>query len=189
MRRRIMLVVTSIVLVVVVAALGVFIAMRVYAGPSSLTGRAWTLTSLVVDGRQQSVSQGQPATLRFQAGDHTVSGTGGCNTYGASYTVFGGSLRFGEMRSTLIACLDMAIMEQESAYLQALDEVDSYQLGGDTLTLNGAAGRTVITFRPEGGAPGTARVGDCSGCCESARIARYGTIGGLTLSREHAYTL
>ncbi len=189
MRRRIMLVVTSIVLVVVVAALGVFIAMRVYAGPSSLTGRAWTLTSLVVDGRQQSVSQGQPATLRFQAGDHTVSGTGGCNTYGASYTVFGGSLRFGEMRSTLIACLDMAIMEQESAYLQALDEVDSYQLGGDTLTLNGAAGRTVITFRPEGGAPGAARVGDCSGCRGSARIARYGTIGGLTLSREHAYTL
>ncbi len=189
MRRRIMFVVTSIVLVVVVAALGVFITMRVYAGPSSLTGRAWTLTSLVVGRRRPPVGQGQPATLRFQAGDHTVSGTGGCNTYGASYTVFGGSLRFGEMRSTLIACLDMAIMEQESAYLQALDEVDSYQLGGDTLTLNGAAGRTVITFRPEGGTLGAARVGDCSGCRESARIARYGTIGGLTLSREHAYTL
>ena len=189
MRRRIMLVVTSIVLVVVVAALGVFIAMRVYAGPSSLTGRAWTLTSLVVDGHQQSVSQRQPATLRFQAGDHTVSGNSGCNTYGASYTVFGSSLRFGEMRSTLIACLDRAIMQQESAYLQALDEVESYHLDGDTLTLNGAAGRTAITFRPEGGAACAAWVGDYSDRRESGSYAGYGTIGGLTLSREHAYTL
>ena len=154
MRRRVILLMTSILVVVIVGALGVFIAMRAYAGPSALTGRVWILTRLVNEGREQPLSQGHAATLRFQPGDHTISGSGGCNSFGGSYSIFGNSLRFGEMRSTLIACLDTAAMDQESAYLQALGAVESYRLDGDTLTLEGGSGRTAITFSPAGAAAG-----------------------------------
>ena len=154
MRRRVILLLTIILVIAVVGALGAVIALRAYAGPSTLTGRAWTLTRLVSDGQEQTLLRGHAATLRFQPGDHTISGSGGCNSYGGSYTIFGSSLHFGEMRSTLIACLDTAAMNQESAYLQALGAVESYRLDGDTLTLEGSSGRTAITFHPAGATTG-----------------------------------
>ena len=154
MRRRDILLITTVIVVVVVAALAIFIALRAYAGTASLTGHGWTLTHLVHDGREQPLSQSHAVTLRFQPRHHTISGSGGCNSYGASYTILGSSLHFGEMWSTLIACLDTAAMDQESAYLQALGAVESYRLNGDTLTLEGGSGQAVITFRPDGAMTG-----------------------------------
>lgn len=150
MRRRIILIASGIVAVLAVA-LAIFVATRVYAGPAGLTNRSWTLTRLVVNGREQPLSSAHPATLRFVPGNHTVSGSGGCNSYGGSYVIMGGYLRFDNMYSTLMACSDATVMEQESAYTQALAKVGGYHLEGDTLTLEGDGGLR-ITFQPSASA-------------------------------------
>lgn len=145
MRRRIILIASGIVAVLAVA-LAVFVATRVYAGPATLTDRSWTLARLVVNGREQPLSGAHPATLRFQPRNHNISGSGGCNSYGGSYSILGGSLRFDNTYSTLMACADTRIMEQESVYTQALVKVGSYRLEGDTLTLEGDGGRLMMIF-------------------------------------------
>lgn len=145
MRRRIIRISMGIAAVLAVA-LAVFVATRVYAGPATLTDRSWTLTRLVVNGREQPLSGAHPATLRFQPRNHNISGSGGCNSYGGSYSILGGSLRFENTYSTLMACADTTIMEQESAYTQALVKVGSYRLEGDTLTLEGDSERLLMIF-------------------------------------------
>jgi putative lipoprotein len=145
MKRRIILISTGIVAVLAVA-LAVFVATRVYAGPATLTDRSWTLTRLVVNGRERPLSDAHPAILRFQPQKHTISGSGGCNSYGGSYSIMGGSLRFDNTYNTLMACTDATVMEQESAYTQALVKVGSYHLEGDTLALEGDDGRLLMTF-------------------------------------------
>jgi heat shock protein HslJ len=74
--------------------------------------------------------------LRFQ-GDQ-VSGSSGCNTYGASFQAIGGSISFGPFRSTAMAC-EQPVMALESAYLRALEGSTAYQVAGSTLQLIGGA--------------------------------------------------
>ena len=51
-----------------------------------LEGTEWQLVSL----RGEDLIEGRAITLRFGAG--TLEGSGGCNTYGGSYTASAGSL-------------------------------------------------------------------------------------------------
>jgi heat shock protein HslJ len=117
------------------------------APPPALTQPTWTLTMLVVDGQEQGLSPSHPATIRFGAHDGQVSGSGGCNTFGGSYTLHDTQLQLGGLRSTLIGCLDPAVSEQESHYFQALPRVSTYRLEGNTLALSGESGRVQLTFR------------------------------------------
>lgn len=149
MRRRIVIAVAVVAAVLVVAAV-IFAVIQANAAPTTLTSRSWTLTRLIVDGQEQPLSPSHPATLTFHTQDHNASGSGGCNSYGGSYVIFGSSLRFDNMRSTAMACMDKNVMDQEGAYLQALARVGSYHLDGDTLTLDGDSGRVTMTFQPGG---------------------------------------
>lgn len=99
-----------------------------------------------------------PVTLRFRAQDRQVVGSGGCNSYGGSYLVVGDTLRITDLSTTLMACVDAntfgtdaRVMEQESAYLQALGRVESYRLDGDTLILQGDGGQARLVFQPGAG--------------------------------------
>lgn len=147
MRRRIILAVTGVAVVLVIAGI-VFVAIRANPGPATLTGHAWALTRLIVDGHEQPISSESTPTISFNPQNHTVNGFSGCNSYSGSYTILGSSLRFDNMQTTLMACLDATVMEQESAYSGALGRVGSYHIDGDTLTLEGDSGRVVMTFRP-----------------------------------------
>lgn len=113
------------------------IALAACAAPSSgLAGTNWTLTSL--DGSTQvgEAAGGAAITLEFGADGH-AGGSAGCNNYGSDYTVSDGGISFTAPVSTLMACLDQLVMENEAAYLQALIEIDSYALSGNRLTLTG----------------------------------------------------
>ena len=148
MPRRVILIILAVVAVLVVFA-GIAYA-TLSSTPTSLTQPTWTLTRLVVDGQDQALSTTRPATLRFLSQNRQIAGSGGCNSFSASYTLVGSQLRVGEMRSTLMACAGedgASVMEQEAHYLEAMQLVTSYRLDGSTLTLTGDSGKVSLTFR------------------------------------------
>jgi heat shock protein HslJ len=79
--------------------------------------------------------------------DGTVAGSSGCNTYSGSYTVDNGALTISQMISTQKACdTPTGVMDQESAYLAALQSSVSFQNDGATLTLMNADGQNTVSF-------------------------------------------
>ena len=114
--------------------------------PATLTGHTWTLTRLVVDGDDKILSSANPITLTFKEQDHSLSGSSGCNAYGASYTLTGNQIHITDMRSTLVFCEDAGVMELEFAYIQALQHVESVRIDGNILTLEGAHGQIFMSF-------------------------------------------
>jgi heat shock protein HslJ len=82
----------------------------------------------------------------------SVSGTGGCNTYNAPYTVDGSKLTIGpNIASTQMAC-GAAETAVERVVLQRLPKVASYAIDGSTLTLADADGKPLLVFDESSGA-------------------------------------
>ncbi len=120
-----------------------------------LAGTRWRLVSLGTPGEETQVPADVDVTLEFEAGGQ-AGGSGGCNSYGGPYTVDNGSLQFGQLVSTLKACVDQEVMDLEAQYLDALQTVSEFELAGDSLTLTYAAGQSVLNFvRAEDGAEET----------------------------------
>ena len=99
---------------------------------ASLVG-AWKLVSY------GSAAAPTPAVPDTEAGltfneDGTVTGNSGCNGLGGDYTVEGDQITFGQIVSTLMACDDPR-MAQEDAVHRVLTETASYRIEGSTLTL------------------------------------------------------
>lgn len=115
---------------------------------ASLTGSGWVAT-MINDGKGGVVSvAGGPAdavTAVFGA-DGRLSGKGGCNSYGAEYTVDGDQLTIGQAISTLMACADADVMAQETAYYQALSRAATFRIDGDTLEIRDADGALLVSF-------------------------------------------
>jgi polar amino acid transport system substrate-binding protein len=83
------------------------------------------------------------------AGEGVVGGTSGCNTYTASYTVDGDSLSFGDAASTEMFCQQPeGAMDQETAFLAALQSASSFELGTDQLQILDDQDQVVVDFVP-----------------------------------------
>jgi heat shock protein HslJ len=76
---------------------------------------------------------GTPVTAVFST--EGVSGHGGCNGYGGTFQYNQGTITFGPIISTLMACEPPEITTQESAYLAALQSASTYTITGDTLQI------------------------------------------------------
>jgi len=86
--------------------------------------------------------------------DGIISGSSGCNTYNGPYGVDEKSLSIGPLATTRLAC-DEPVMEQELAYLAALQASTRYELTADRLTLRNDDGAIQADFLPAiGGADG-----------------------------------
>ena len=107
-------------------------------GASPLAGTAWRL--LVLDGKDTDA--GVTSMLVFNA-DGTINGTGGCNTFGGGVTIDGATLKFGKLRSTMMACEEEAKSHQEAAFHEALSRTASYALETGELALLDTAGSVV----------------------------------------------
>ena len=109
-----------------------------------LEGQTWALVNLNGDDLLAS----RHPTLEFEAGQ--VTGNTGCNHYGGSYQIERNSIRFENLFSTEMACLDPeGIMQQEQIYLKLLSAADRLEQVGNTLTLFTASGqRLVFTNQP-----------------------------------------
>ena len=100
--------------------------------PGSLIG-AWTLTAYGTAAAPTPAVQGTTAGLTFNE-DGTVTGSSGCNGLGGDYSIDGDQITFGEFVSTLMAC-DDPIMAQEQAAHNVMNGTATYKIEGDTLTI------------------------------------------------------
>jgi hypothetical protein len=120
------------------------------SGEVFLENTHWSLVFFGPEGAENPVIAGSLITLILVDGQ--AGGFGGCNAYSATYEVEGESLSFGEITSTLIACADEQMTEQEQQYFTALQTISSYVLEGNQLRIMYDGG--VLTFEtPVSGEP------------------------------------
>jgi heat shock protein HslJ len=115
--------------------------------PTPLTGTTWRLSGYN-NGKDgfASVLNGSEITAVFGA-DGSLSGSAGCNSYTASYTVQGNKLSLGSLAGTLMMCEEPAgIMDQENDYLAALAAAAAYQVKVDALEVFDADGARLATY-------------------------------------------
>ena len=80
--------------------------------------------------------------------DGQVAGNAGCNTYSGPYKLDGTSLTVGPLATTMMAC-DQKIMDQETAFLTALQTPTKVETSGATVTLRDASGATQVILSPK----------------------------------------
>jgi heat shock protein HslJ len=98
---------------------------------ADLGGTSWILRGIA------GVEPAGESTLTFEDGG--VGGSTGCNSFRGDYAVDGSSLVFSPLAATKRACADPALTDQETAVLEALAGVTSWEIGGDgRLTLGGS---------------------------------------------------
>jgi putative lipoprotein len=120
-------------------AVGVVVATRgvnqAVAEPAGLDGTAWTLVSW----SDPAVLPSAPITL--EVADGSLSGSGGCNTYGGPVTVTDSDFLPGNLFTTLMYCLDTS--EAEATYLGLLNSVTGWHLDNDQLVLTAQGAETL----------------------------------------------
>lgn len=115
--------------------------------PTSLTGTLWQLTGYNNGkGGFASVLAGTDITAVF-SDDGNLAGSAGCNNYSTSYEVDGNTISIGLVASTMMMCAEPeGIMEQESAYLAALESAATFEISGDQLEMRDAEGTRVASY-------------------------------------------
>jgi heat shock protein HslJ len=117
-----------------------------------LAGTAWKATGINNGkGAVVSVASGSTVSIAFGT-DGRASGSAGCNNFTAGYTVDGSTLRFGPAAATRKMCPEAGVMEQEAAFLKALESVATARVEADRLELRTADGALAATFTREAGA-------------------------------------
>jgi heat shock protein HslJ len=109
-----------------------------------LEERTWVVEEMNIDGTVTAPVDGVISYAVFE--DGAVSGSAGCNNYTGGYKTDGGSMTIGPVAATRMFC-DGA-MDQETAYFVLLEQVDSYKVSGNELTLS--SGDTVLIKYSEG---------------------------------------
>lgn len=112
-------------------------------GVYSIEGITWLLRSQAIDGELVPVPDQVTVSLLME--DGRAVGTGGCNSYFTSYELDGFDVTFGEIGSTLMACLP-AVMDLEQAYFANLGQVASYQSGGIQMAFLDADANFILEF-------------------------------------------
>ena len=106
-----------------------------------LAGATWMLTSYGSPDSPTPVLEGTTVTLTFSGTG--AGGNAGCNTYGGDFQYDNNTLAFGQMITTMMAC-EEGVMQQETAYLNALATATTYQLSANQLQISYDGG--VLTF-------------------------------------------
>ena len=112
--------------------------------PMSLEGTSWVLNSFNDgSGAFANLISDTEITAEFGA-DGSLTGSAGCNTYNASYEIEGGNINIGPSATTRMMCQEPeGVMEQESAYLAALENSAVYKNLGLLMALWGDDGDPV----------------------------------------------
>lgn len=118
-----------------------------------LTGTTWVATG-INNGRGGVVSslalEAARVTAMF-AGDGRITGFGGCNGFGGSYTVDGSSMRIGPVTATQKACFEPeGVGELEGWYFAALERVATWSVREDRLELRDGEGALQVDCRAAG---------------------------------------
>lgn len=116
----------------------------------SLAGTSWQVTG-INNGRNALVSTqtGSKVTMVFAA-DGRVAGSAGCNQYSALYQSEAGRFRFVSPAATRRMCADPKLMDQERAFLKALEASTVLRIEGGRLEFRDAGGALQVTASREG---------------------------------------
>jgi heat shock protein HslJ len=112
-----------------------------------LAGTKWTLVSFGTPGAESPLVEGSTITIEFKE-DGQVGGSGGCNSYGGEYQVKGNMLLLNNISSTLMACADERVTQQEQQFFAALGSAGEFELSGDQLRIFYDNGQGVLHFKP-----------------------------------------
>ncbi len=115
-------------------------------GDASLTGPTWTLDAYIdADGNMVNVLPETEITAVFGE-DGSLGGSSGCNNYNTSYEADGSNIKVNEMIAATMMMCPEPVMQQETAYLANLTAAATFEIAGDTLTLNDANGNPMAVF-------------------------------------------
>jgi heat shock protein HslJ len=112
----------------------------------------WILESHGARVKPQPVLGGSNVTAIFTAGEDPnsgrLAGRAGCNQYSASFTLFGeDAIKLSAAIATRMFCGEPSgVMEQEAAFLKALEAVSRYRIEGEKLHLSDEAGAHELIF-------------------------------------------
>lgn len=110
-----------------------------------LTGKDYRISAI----GGQPVSGQRPMTVKFGE-DGRVGGFGGCNTYGGSFGESDGKITFGDLISTMMACLDPRAGAQEGALYAAFKGTATFAPGADGKVILTGENGTEIELTPSG---------------------------------------
>ncbi len=109
-----------------------------------LLQKTWLLDWMVDQNvEQRNVLEGSEITLEFGLG--MVNGSSGCNTYNGPVQSVDGTLQIGPLATTMMAC-EESIMEQEIAYLEALQKVVNFSSEGENVVGKDDNGQVLLSF-------------------------------------------
>jgi heat shock protein HslJ len=107
----------------------------------------WSLVSFGPAGAEKPVVEGSGITLLANNGK--VGGFGGCNSYGGAYEINRDQLSFHNINSTLMACVDEQVMQQEQRYFEALQSAGTFEVKDNRLTITYDNGKGMLIFEEE----------------------------------------
>ena len=111
---------------------------------SALEENKWSLKSYGEQSNPEQVLEGTEVTVTFDSREGQVSGSGGCNTYFASYEVKGNNLSISDLAWTEMACISpVGVMEQEQEFLSLLGDAESFQVDDTSLTITCSNGSQI----------------------------------------------
>lgn len=115
--------------------------------PQSLAGSSWRATGFN-NGKEAVVSvlAGTSVTISF-AKDGKAAGSSGCNNYTSTYQQDGSALTFTAAAATRRMCATPGVMEQEHAFLRALESVATMRMEADELELRTKDGALAASLR------------------------------------------
>ncbi len=102
-----------------------------------LKGTGWTLTAINDTPSLSNTS----VTIEFTDGQ--MGGSSGCNSYGGAYKASGNKISTDSINMTLMACLDAGVMEQESAFLEILQNAQTFELTEGQLLILSSDGKSL----------------------------------------------
>ena len=106
-----------------------------------LTNTYWKLIEL----NGKSVGPGEDGELHMiLKGQNEVSGNAGCNRFFGSYTTNGNTVSVGPIAATRRMC--EGVMDQEDAFLQALENAVRFEITGEDLAVFDGQGSVTMRF-------------------------------------------
>ena len=99
---------------------------------ASLRGTRWKVIAINSNAYKASAGQ-REVYIRFRNAENNAEGFAGCNSFTGSFEAESGRIKLGPMAVTAMACINE--METEQQFLKALEEINRYDIRGDTMRL------------------------------------------------------